>query len=205
MWAVTTLAISADPMAPPIVRMLAFMPLATPVCAGGTAATIRFAMEEKATPKPAPMIVETRRAPIGRRARGRRAGSWPLRRGCRRSARSSSRIAARAGRRTAPGRRPPRSAAAGAGRTRSPRRRTRSRRGGVCRNWGRNAKAAYIETPNSSATRLVAHTASSASCACPSAGSGRATRPPPTARRGRRRRRAVPGPAANPSPTPAPG
>jgi hypothetical protein len=35
------LAITAAPMLPPMVRMLAFMPLATPVCEGGTAATSR--------------------------------------------------------------------------------------------------------------------------------------------------------------------
>ena len=40
--AVTTLAITAAPIEPPMVRMLAFMPLATPVCSGGTAATMRF-------------------------------------------------------------------------------------------------------------------------------------------------------------------
>ena len=33
------LAITAAPMLPPIVRMFAFMPLATPVCEVGTAAT----------------------------------------------------------------------------------------------------------------------------------------------------------------------
>ena len=49
------LAITAAPMLPPIVRMLAFMPLATPVCAAGTAPTISADMAEKASPKPMPM------------------------------------------------------------------------------------------------------------------------------------------------------
>ena len=50
------LAITAAPMLPPIVRMLAFMPLATPVCDGGTAPTISADMAEKASPNPMPMI-----------------------------------------------------------------------------------------------------------------------------------------------------
>ena len=46
-------AISA-PSAPPIVRMIVFMPVATPVCSGGTASTIRFAIAAKASPMPTP-------------------------------------------------------------------------------------------------------------------------------------------------------
>ncbi len=49
------LAITAEPMLPPIVRMLAFMPLATPVCDGGTAATISADIAEKASPNPTPI------------------------------------------------------------------------------------------------------------------------------------------------------
>ena len=36
------LATTAPPIAPPIVRKLALMPLATPVCSGGTAAVTMF-------------------------------------------------------------------------------------------------------------------------------------------------------------------
>ena len=43
------LAITAAPMLPPIVRMFAFMPLATPVCEAGTAATTSADIAEKAT------------------------------------------------------------------------------------------------------------------------------------------------------------
>ena len=50
------LAITAAPMLPPIVRMFAFMPLATPVCEGGTAATTSADIAEKASPKPTPMM-----------------------------------------------------------------------------------------------------------------------------------------------------
>ena len=53
---VTMLAITAAPMEPPIVRMLAFMPLATPVWRGGTAPTIRSDIAENARPKPTPRI-----------------------------------------------------------------------------------------------------------------------------------------------------
>jgi hypothetical protein len=49
------LAIAAEPMLPPSVRMLAFMPLATPVCVAGTAATTSADMAGKASPNPAPM------------------------------------------------------------------------------------------------------------------------------------------------------
>ncbi len=49
------LAMTAAPMLPPIVRMLAFMPLATPVCEGGTAATISADMAENARPNPTPI------------------------------------------------------------------------------------------------------------------------------------------------------
>ena len=44
------------PIAPPIVRTLAFMPVATPVCVTGTASTTRFDMAEKAKPIPMPTI-----------------------------------------------------------------------------------------------------------------------------------------------------
>ena len=49
------LAIAAEPMLPPIVRMLAFMPLATPVWEAGTAITISADMAEKASPNPTPI------------------------------------------------------------------------------------------------------------------------------------------------------
>jgi hypothetical protein len=49
------LAIAAAPMLPPIVRMLAFMPLATPVCDAGTAATTSADMAENASPNPTPI------------------------------------------------------------------------------------------------------------------------------------------------------
>ena len=50
------LAITAAPMLPPIVRMFAFMPLATPVCEDGTAATTSADIAEKASPNPIPMM-----------------------------------------------------------------------------------------------------------------------------------------------------
>ena len=48
------LAITAAPMLPPIVRMFAFMPLATPVCEGGTAATTSADMAERRARIPHP-------------------------------------------------------------------------------------------------------------------------------------------------------
>ena len=51
---VTMLDMTPAPTAPPIVRMFAFMPLATPVWAGGTARTIRLDMAENARPSPMP-------------------------------------------------------------------------------------------------------------------------------------------------------
>src|SRR5450755_259633 len=42
------------PSAPPSVRMTVFMPLATPVCPGGTACTIRLPSAENASPIPTP-------------------------------------------------------------------------------------------------------------------------------------------------------
>ncbi|MDH6291313.1 MFS family permease [Rhodococcus opacus] len=49
-----TLAISASPGDPPIVRIFAFMPLATPVSSGSTASTTMFDIAENASPKPTP-------------------------------------------------------------------------------------------------------------------------------------------------------
>jgi hypothetical protein len=54
---VTMLDMTAAPMAPPMVRMLAFIPLATPVCSAGTAWTMRLDMAEKARPRPTPSSV----------------------------------------------------------------------------------------------------------------------------------------------------
>ena len=48
------LAITAAPMLPPIVRMFAFMPVATLVCPAGTADTTFAVIAEKASPKPMP-------------------------------------------------------------------------------------------------------------------------------------------------------
>ncbi len=48
------LAMIAAPIDPPMVRMLAFIPLATPVCSAGTASTMRFDMAENASPNPVP-------------------------------------------------------------------------------------------------------------------------------------------------------
>src|SRR5437764_13137950 len=48
------LADTRPPIAPPIVRMIVFMPVATPVCSAGTASTIRFARAANARPMPAP-------------------------------------------------------------------------------------------------------------------------------------------------------
>ena len=44
--------ITAAPMEPPMVRMFAFMPLATPVCSGGTAMTTKVDIEAKDRPNP---------------------------------------------------------------------------------------------------------------------------------------------------------
>ena len=55
--AVTTPAITAAPIEPPMVRMLAFIPLATPVCSGGTEATTTPARLEKTRPEPTPWTV----------------------------------------------------------------------------------------------------------------------------------------------------
>ncbi len=48
------LLITAAPMDPPMVLILAFMPLATPVCSGGTPWTTRFDIAAKAMPNPTP-------------------------------------------------------------------------------------------------------------------------------------------------------
>ena len=53
----TTLASTAPPRAPPTVRMLAFMPLATPVWDCGTASTTRFDIAAKASPNASPSRV----------------------------------------------------------------------------------------------------------------------------------------------------
>ena len=41
--------------APPMLRTIVFIPVATPVCCGGTDSTIRFAIDEKANPIPMPI------------------------------------------------------------------------------------------------------------------------------------------------------
>ena len=46
------------PTEPPTVRITVFMPVATPVCSGRTASTMRFAREANASPMPAPRTVE---------------------------------------------------------------------------------------------------------------------------------------------------
>ena len=43
------------PIAPPMVRTLAFMPVATPVWPAGTASTTRFDIAENAKPMPRPI------------------------------------------------------------------------------------------------------------------------------------------------------
>ncbi|EST35393.1 hypothetical protein M878_06120 [Streptomyces roseochromogenus subsp. oscitans DS 12.976] len=52
--AVTRTLVSAAPMEPPTVRMLAFIPVAAPVCSGGTLPAMRLAIEAKASPMPSP-------------------------------------------------------------------------------------------------------------------------------------------------------
>src|SRR3954452_16122403 len=47
-------------IAPPIVRTIVFIPVATPVCSAGTASTIRFAMEANANPIPMPITAIAR-------------------------------------------------------------------------------------------------------------------------------------------------
>ena len=56
-WAVTMPAMTAVPSEPPMVRMLAFIPLATPVCSAGTAAMTTPARLEKTRPEPMPWTV----------------------------------------------------------------------------------------------------------------------------------------------------
>ena len=43
------------PTAPPMLRTIVFMPVAMPVCCGGTASMIRFAIDAKAKPMPMPI------------------------------------------------------------------------------------------------------------------------------------------------------
>jgi len=45
---------AAEPNAPPAVRMIVLMPVATPTSDWGTAATMRFAIEAKPNATPAP-------------------------------------------------------------------------------------------------------------------------------------------------------
>ena len=49
-------AASCAPTDPPIVRMIVFMPVATPVSVGSTASTTELAMAANANPIPSPMI-----------------------------------------------------------------------------------------------------------------------------------------------------
>ncbi len=53
-------AITAAPIDPPMVRMLAFIPLATPVCSGGTEAITTPARLAKTRPEPKPWVVVDR-------------------------------------------------------------------------------------------------------------------------------------------------
>ena len=55
-----SLAATSAPIAPPIVRTIVFIPVATPVCPAGTASTIRFAIDAKAKPTPTPTSVAAR-------------------------------------------------------------------------------------------------------------------------------------------------
>ena len=43
------------PIAPPIVRTIVFIPVATPVCVASTDSTIRFAIDANAKPIPTPI------------------------------------------------------------------------------------------------------------------------------------------------------
>ena len=52
---VTIEAATWAPIDPPIVRMIVFMPVATPVSVGATASTTAFAIAAKANPMPSPM------------------------------------------------------------------------------------------------------------------------------------------------------
>ena len=51
----TMLAATWPPIAPPIVRMIVFMPVATPVWLWSTASTIRFAIAANEKPIPRPI------------------------------------------------------------------------------------------------------------------------------------------------------
>ena len=53
--AVTMPAATWLPIAPPIVRTIVFIPVATPVCSAETASTIRFAIAANAKPIPTPI------------------------------------------------------------------------------------------------------------------------------------------------------
>ena len=46
------------PIEPPRDRMTVFIPVATPVCSGGTASTMRLASEGEKKPMPMPRMVE---------------------------------------------------------------------------------------------------------------------------------------------------
>ena len=58
MLAATNVAAICPPSAPPSVRSTVFIPLATPVCCGGTACTIRLPSAAKARPIPIPSSIE---------------------------------------------------------------------------------------------------------------------------------------------------
>ena len=53
-------AITAAPIDPPMVRMLAFMPLATPTWFAGTDSTMRLDIAANARPSPTPRRAEAR-------------------------------------------------------------------------------------------------------------------------------------------------
>ena len=60
MWSATIAAAIWPPKAPPTVRMIVFMPVASPVWCWGTASTIRFAIEANDRPMPRPSSVTAR-------------------------------------------------------------------------------------------------------------------------------------------------
>ena len=148
-------------MAPPIVRMLAFMPLATPVCDIADRLHDQVGHRGEGEPeRQADDDGDDEHLPDLARARGEAEQGERVQAGAEHEHAAWSRAGPRAARRRCR----PAKVAADCGSIIRPDSVTEAPKpypvtSGVCRNCGRKANSEYIPTPNSRATRLVVQTA----------------------------------------------
>nr|WP_262414573.1 hypothetical protein [Streptomyces sp. ST1015] len=153
---------TAAPIEPPIVRMLAFIPVAAPVWAGGTLATTMVAMEANASPMPRPNTPATRAichcasCHSVRKPRARAPSPEPVTRRALEPKRGARRALSM----------PETNIARSIGSIRSPDAVTLAPKpypalAGVWTKPGRKDQIAYMPAPNRRAARLVVHTAGS--------------------------------------------